>query len=140
MTKSAAGLLVLLLLSAAQAPPLWVEATPNPLPETSTWINKVEGADLNGDGRPDLLFANGGDYSTPGKPEPNGAYINRGGRLAFEDRSAAVFGPTPDPRGAAIHSADTGPAIPASSESPSPGPCRPARSTATSADTRGTRC
>lgn len=92
-----AGLLVVLLVSVGftAQPPLWVEA-PGVLPETATWTNKVEVADLNGDGRPDLLFANGGDYSTPGKPEANGAYFNRGGRQPFEDRSAAVFGPTPD--------------------------------------------
>jgi hypothetical protein len=79
---------------AAQSSPLWVEV-PGIVPETTTWTNKVEVADLNGDGRPDLLFANGGDYSTPGKPEANGAYFNRGGRQPFEDRSAAGLVPLP---------------------------------------------
>lgn len=89
------ALAALAALGLAQAPALWVEATPNPLGETKDWTNKVEIADLDGDGRPDLLFANGGDYSTPGTPELNGAWLNRGGRR-FENRSADVFGAVPD--------------------------------------------
>ena len=74
---------------------LWVDATAQLLGDTSGWTNKVEIADLDGDGRLDLLFANGGDYSTPGKPELNGAFLNRGAGRKFEDRSQAIFG-TPD--------------------------------------------
>jgi hypothetical protein len=44
----------------------------------------------------DLLFANGGNYSDPGKPEPNQAFVNRGPGKPFENRSAQVFGPTGD--------------------------------------------
>ena len=71
--------------------PLWVDVTRDAIGPTSGWTNKVEIADIDGDGRPDLLFANGGNYSDPGTPEMNGAFLNRGG-MKFEDRSAAIFG------------------------------------------------
>lgn len=71
---------------------LWLDRTETLLPETGAWTNKVELADIDGDGRIDLLFANGGNYSEAGEPELNGAWINRGGAEPFEDVSAAVFG------------------------------------------------
>ena len=43
---------------------LWVDVTDEVLDSTAEWSNKVELADLNGDGWLDILFANGGDYST----------------------------------------------------------------------------
>ncbi len=70
---------------------LWTDATPQLLGETAGWTNKVEVADLNGDGRPDLLFANGGNYSDAGKPEMNGAYFNAGPGKPFENRSASTY-------------------------------------------------
>ncbi|WP_420634342.1 FG-GAP repeat domain-containing protein [Candidatus Palauibacter sp.] len=84
---------------AAAAPiptPLWQDATADLLPPTAEWTNKVELADIDGDGRIDLLFANGGNYSEPGTPEPNRAFLNRGPGQPFEERSAQVFGPAPD--------------------------------------------
>jgi hypothetical protein len=75
---------------------LWVEATAATIGETKGWTNKVEIADIDNDGRLDLLFANGGNYSDPGTPEANQAFVNRGPGKPFEDRSAQVFGPTPD--------------------------------------------
>lgn len=80
---------------AAQTAPLWIDATADLLPATAFWTNKVEVADLDGDGRPDLLFANGGDYSTPGTPEPNQVFLNRGPGARFADATTQVFGPTP---------------------------------------------
>ena len=76
--------------------PMWVDVTREAIGQTGEWTNNVEIADLNGDGRPDLLFANGGNYSEPGTPEMNRAFINTGQGFRFADRSAAVFGPTPD--------------------------------------------
>ena len=75
---------------------LWVDATDELLPATAEWTNKVELADIDGDGRIDLLFANGGNYSEPGEPELNRAFANRGPGQPFEEVTARVFGSTPD--------------------------------------------
>jgi hypothetical protein len=42
------------------------------------WTNEVEVADVDGDGDLDVLFANGGDYSSAGTPEPNVLLLNDG--------------------------------------------------------------
>jgi hypothetical protein len=90
--------LTTVLIAASQGPPtrLWVEATAETIGDTGSWTNKVEIADIDGDGRLDLLFANGGNYSEPGPPEANQAFVNRGPGKPFENVSAKVFGPTPD--------------------------------------------
>ena len=75
---------------------LWTDATEALLDSTAEWSNKVELADLDGDGRLDLLFANGGNYSEPGAPEPNRVFFNRGSGRRFEERTVEVFGPAPD--------------------------------------------
>jgi len=75
---------------------LWHDATDELLPATGEWTNKVELADIDGDGRIDLLFANGGNYSDPGEPELNRAFANRGPGQPFEEVTARVFGSTPD--------------------------------------------
>ena len=71
---------------------LWVDATAETIGETKEWTNKVEIADLNGDGRPDLLFANGGNYSDPGKPEPSRVFFNMGPGQKFVEKTTDVFG------------------------------------------------
>lgn len=82
--------------SSPAAPVRWVDVTREAIGATGDWTNKVEIADINGDGRPDLLFANGGNYSEPGAPEMNGAWVQTSSSpLTFADRSRAVFG-TPD--------------------------------------------
>jgi hypothetical protein len=98
MTRSLVVVLALAL-TLRQSPspaPLWVDVTREAIGTTADWTNKVEIADINGDGRPDLLFANGGNYSEPGAPEMNRAFIHTGRGLTFEDRSVQVFGGTPD--------------------------------------------
>ncbi len=87
---------LLALVGLAQTGPLWVDVTREALPATAYWTNKVEIADLNADGRPDLLFANGGDYSTPGTPEPNQVFLHVGPGVRFEDATTRVLGATPD--------------------------------------------
>lgn len=74
---------------------LWHDVTDELLDSTGEWTNKVELADLDGDGRLDLLFANGGDYSSPGEPEMNRAFYARAGG-PFEEATARVFGTSPD--------------------------------------------
>ncbi len=75
---------------------LWIDETDQVLDSTAQWTNKVEIADLDGDGRPDLLFANGGNYSAPGDPEMNRAFFNGGAGARFEERTSDVFGSDPD--------------------------------------------
>ena len=82
--------------AAPVARPLWTDATAATIGDTREWTNKVEIADLDADGRPDLLFANGGNYSAPGTPEPNRVFFNRGPGQRFVERTREVFGPTPD--------------------------------------------
>jgi hypothetical protein len=75
---------------------LWHDATDVVLDSTAEWTNKVELADLDGDGLVDLLFANGGDYSEPGAPELNRVFRNRGAGERFEEITEAVLGTAPD--------------------------------------------
>jgi hypothetical protein len=81
--------------SSTPAVALWNDVTAETIGDTRGWTNKAEIADLNGDGRPDLLFANGGDYSTPGTPELNLVFVNAGSG-AFENRTVEVLGGRPD--------------------------------------------
>ena len=69
----------------------WSDGTEAAIGETSGWTNKTALADLNGDGRLDLLFANGGDYASPGDPEQSQIFFNNGDGT-FTDRSDEVLG------------------------------------------------
>jgi len=74
---------------------LWRDVTATALGTTGGWTNKVDLADLNGDGRIDILFANGGNYNEPGDPTRCGVWINEGtegGVPKFADRSVEILG------------------------------------------------
>jgi hypothetical protein len=75
---------------------LWTDVTKSALGPTAGWTNKVEIADINGDSRPDLLFANGGNYSEPGPLEMSGAFVNTGNGLTFLNRSEQILGKSGD--------------------------------------------
>jgi hypothetical protein len=62
---------------------------------TAEYTNSVELADINGDGMVDILFANGGDYEAPGKPEFSRVYLNQGAGNMFKEVTKDVFGPEP---------------------------------------------
>src|SRR5262245_60209229 len=88
---------VVMLAVVAQSAPalptkLWVDATAATIGETKEWTNKVEVADLDQDGRPDLIFANGGNYSDPGTPEPSRVFFNMGPGQKFVEKTTDVFG------------------------------------------------
>ncbi|MBL9104531.1 MAG: VCBS repeat-containing protein [Myxococcales bacterium] len=70
----------------------WEDATDATIGKTSEWSNKVELADIDGDGLVDILFANGAGYSDPEGPEPSRAFLNKGAGVPFEEVSMDVFG------------------------------------------------
>lgn len=69
----------------------WRDVTDEALGETSDWTNKVEVADLDLDGDVDLLFANGGDYESPGTPVASRVFLNDGSGH-FDDATRKVLG------------------------------------------------
>ena len=77
----------------AEPAALWEDATKATIGVTGQWTNKVELADINGDGRVDILFANGGDYETPGTPVVSRVFLNQGSGNMFKEVTQEVFGP-----------------------------------------------
>jgi hypothetical protein len=75
---------------------LWEDATKTTIGATKgeTWTNKVELADISGDGLADMLFANGGDYDYPGQPAFSQVFLNRGPDQKFEEATRQVFDST----------------------------------------------
>lgn len=74
----------------------WEDATAATIGATKEWSNKLELADINGDGLVDILFANGAGYAAPEGGEQNRAFLNQGAGKPFLEVSEAVFGATPD--------------------------------------------
>lgn len=71
---------------------LWDDVTPATLGITAEWSNKVELADINNDGRVDILFANGGDYDSPGIPVANRILLNDGAGKIFRNAGDKITG------------------------------------------------
>src|SRR5688572_17061037 len=74
----------------------WQDATADCLGTTAQWTNDVELLDVDGDGNIDIVFANGGNYASPGTPEATRVWRNTGGWTAAgshcTEASADVLG------------------------------------------------
>jgi hypothetical protein len=74
----------------------WRDDTSSTILTTAEWTNKVEIADVDGDGWLDILFANGRGYQTPGTAEACRVFRNKGAWTGtapfFEEITAQVFG------------------------------------------------
>src|SRR5262245_66122972 len=70
--------LILICAPAVASAQRWQDATANCVGTTMEWTNKVEVADVDGDGKLDILAANGGGYATPGAPEAARVWKNLG--------------------------------------------------------------
>ena len=71
---------------------LWKDSTAETLGVTDYLTNRVNIADLNGDGLPDLLFAVGGTNREPLEPTLSRVFFNQGPGKKFVDVSESVFG------------------------------------------------
>ena len=95
-----AALLALLVLPSIAEAQLWEDVTSSTIGATAEWSNKVEVADLNGDGRVDIIFANGGNYNEAGVPAQNRVFLNNGADgsngTSFTEATDAIMGTTPD--------------------------------------------
>ena len=70
---------------------LWHDVTAETIGETAEWTNKVELADIDGDGRVDVLFANGGNYDKPGTAVPTRVFRNQADKR-WPEITTQVFG------------------------------------------------
>jgi hypothetical protein len=70
---------------------LWKDATLSSIGRTYGWTNRVELADIDGDDLIDILFANGGDYDTPGEPDFSKVFLNQGPDERFKGASRKVL-------------------------------------------------
>jgi hypothetical protein len=92
MRRNLIGVLVVLAVGGEARAQKWQDATANCLGTTAQWTNKVEVADVDGDGKVDLLLANGGNYSSKGTDEPTRVFKNTwGGATNCTDISAQAL-------------------------------------------------
>ena len=73
---------------------VWADATSQMIGQTADWTNKVEVADIDANGLPDLLFANGGNYIGKGEPATSRVFLNGGPGQLFANATEQVFGGT----------------------------------------------
>src|ERR1700754_952037 len=96
MLRIAITAAVLLAIPAHAAAQRWQDATAKCTGTTAQWSNKVDLADVDGDGKVDILVANGGSYSSAGTPEPIRIWKNLGAwdtaTACSEISSQAVLG------------------------------------------------
>ncbi len=74
----------------------WEDATAKTIGVTNEWSNKLELADINGDGLVDIMFANGAGYTSPAGGEQSRAFLNQGAGKPFIEVSEDVFGVVKD--------------------------------------------
>jgi len=74
---------------------VWADVTDTAIGLTEGYSNKVDLADIDGDGDVDLLFADGGFRRLPGDPVVNQIWVNDG-NAQFEDKSVEVLGDVGD--------------------------------------------
>jgi hypothetical protein len=70
---------------------LWVDKTNSTIGTTYEYTNRVELADINRDDLVDVLFANGGKYEMPGKPDHSKVFLNQGPDQSFEGATRQVL-------------------------------------------------
>jgi hypothetical protein len=70
---------------------LWVDKTKSTIGTTYGYTNRVELADINGDDLVDVLFANGGKYDMPGKPDYSKVFLNQGPDQSFQGATHQIL-------------------------------------------------